>query len=289
VFTPPIPEPQVVKYKAATVVEFALLASAFRGVDALGTIPGFCIPPLFVFLSLRSRVLSPLPASRPNRSAQSGKATPVDVKRPSWTPPGIAFPIIWSTISLLRATSALLSWRACGRSLFCAPLLALALHLSVGDTWNCVTNVERRLGTSALGVLAVWGSVIAAVVFAYRATPVRCAPLEGTVALDAPIAAYLAPLPAVPPFFVPIPHRSSYLSSLSFSWLPRSPPQAAGLVLAPSALWISIATVLTWSIWAINTPRQPLLPRQGDGKSASFELPLFAQGKWQSPGPPKKK
>lgn len=66
-------------------------------------------------------------------------------------------------------------------------------------------------------------------------------------------------------------------------------PQAAGLVLAPSALWISIATVLTWSIWAINTPRQPLFPRRGDGKSASFELPLLAQGKWQSAGPPKKK
>lgn len=164
------------KYNTATVLEFALLASAFRGIDALGSIPGFCVPPLFAFLSLRSRVFSPLPASRPDRSAQAGKATPIEVKRPSWTPPGIAFPIIWTSISLLRATSALLSWRACGRSLFCAPLLALALHLSIGDTWNCITNVERRLGTSALGVLSVWGSVIAAVVFAYRATPVRYLP-----------------------------------------------------------------------------------------------------------------
>ena len=46
-------------------------------------------------------------------------------------------------------------WRACGRTLFSAPLLALVLHLCVGDTWNCVTNIEQRLGVSAVGVLAV--------------------------------------------------------------------------------------------------------------------------------------
>jgi len=225
----------VVKYKAATLFEFGLLAGIFRTVDAVGTLPSFCVPPIFAFLALRSRVFSALPASRPDRAAQEGKATPRDVKRPSWTPPGIAFPIIWTTIAVLRATSALLSWRACGRTLFCAPLLALALHLSIGDTWNCITNVERRLGTSALGVLSVWGSVVAAVVVAYRATPI------------------------------------------------------AGFVLAPSAVWISIATVLTWTIWSINEPRQPLLPRKGDGKSAKLEMPLLADGKWQAAGPPKKK
>ena len=47
----------------------------------------------------------------------------------------------------------------------------------------------------------------------------------------------------------------------------------AGLLLAPSALWISIASVLTWTIWDMND-REPLLPRQGDGKSAPLRLPL---------------
>lgn len=171
------PPHQIGKYKLATVLEFGILAAAFRGIDmVVPTLPGFVIPPLFLFLSLRSRVFSPLPAARPDRAAQGGAATPREVKRPSWTPPGIAFPIIWLTISGLRAASALLSWRACGRTLFCAPLLALTMHLCIGDTWNCITNVERRLGTSALGVLSVWASVVCAIALAYRATPVRLDP-----------------------------------------------------------------------------------------------------------------
>lgn len=70
---------------------------------------------------------------------------------------------------------------------------------------------------------------------------------------------------------------------------PLPVPQVAGLVLAPSAVWISIASVLTWSIWSINEPRQPILPRKGDDQNVPLEMPLLAPGKWQGAGPPKKK
>ena len=83
-----------------------------------------------------------------------------------------------------------------------------------------MTNVERRLGTSAVGVLLVWASVVNAV------------------------AKYYAVLPK------------------------------AGLILLPSACWISVATILTWTIWKINEPRQPLLPRAGDGKASGLIVPL---------------
>ena len=102
---------QIATYPTATALQCALIASVFKGIDTVvGTLPGFAIPPIFLFLSLRSRVFSLLPASRPKRSDQDGNATPREVKRPSWTPPGIAFPFIWSTISLLRAFSSLLVW-----------------------------------------------------------------------------------------------------------------------------------------------------------------------------------
>lgn len=211
---------QLLKYPVATVGEFALISAVLRAVDAVCTLPTFCVPPLFFFLSLRSRIFSLLPASRPKRAEQDGNATPKEVKRPSWTPPGIAFPFIWLTISCLRAASSTLVWSSTGRMLSAPPLLALVLHLCVGDTWNCVTNVERRLGTSSLGVFAVLASVYAAVGIYYKTLPI------------------------------------------------------AGLLLAPSAVWISIATVLTWTIWAINEPREPLLPRKGDGKAVPMRLPL---------------
>ena len=62
--------------------------------------------------------------------------TPADTIRPWWTPPGIAFPFIWLTITGLRAISSMIVFKACGRTLFSPPLLLLALHLAVGDTWN---------------------------------------------------------------------------------------------------------------------------------------------------------
>ena len=209
-------------YPAATLAEFGLIAACLRGADALGTLPAAGVPTLFLFLSLRSRVFSPLVARRPDRSQQGGAATPREVKRPKWTPPGIAFPFIWITISILRASSSLVVWKATGRKLCSRPLLGLVAHLCVGDTWNCVTNVERRLGTSALGVLLVLSSVLYAA-WGYAAV--------------APLAAKL---------------------------------------LLPSAVWISIASVLTWNIWAINEPREPLLPRLGDGKGSELRLPLVA-------------
>lgn len=130
----------VAKYPFATVAEYAIIAAGFRAIDSVATLPAIAVPPLFFFLSLRSRIFSPLLASRPNRAEQGGKANPPDRKVPSWTPPGIAFPFIWLTISCLRATSSFLIWGATGRKLCSAPLLVLVLHLCVGDTWNAVTK-----------------------------------------------------------------------------------------------------------------------------------------------------
>jgi len=158
--------------------------------------------------------------SRPNREEQKGKATPMDVKRPSWTPPGIAFPFIWLTITALRATAATMVYAGALRS---APLEALMLHLCIGDTWNTVTNVEKRLGVSAIGCLAVWGSVLRAVqLFRESAAP------------------------------------------------------AAGLVLAPSLAWISVACVLTANIWLLNG-RKPLYPAAADGDSAKTKFAYLLQ------------
>ena len=144
----------------------------------------------------------------------------MDVKRPSWTPPGIAFPFIWLTITALRATAAQMAYAGSLRN---PALDALVLHFCIGDTWNCITNVERRLGVSAVGCFAVWGSVFRAV--------------KAFGASAAPKAAY---------------------------------------VLAPSLAWISVACVLTASIWNLNG-RPPVYPAEGDGDSADLRLKYLFQ------------
>jgi tryptophan-rich sensory protein len=84
-------------------------------------------------------------------------------------------------------------------------LLAFVLHLSVGDTWNTITNVEDRQGASVPGVFLVWLSVVNAVRMYAQTLPL------------------------------------------------------AGKVLAPSAVWITIANVLVISIWRLNGA-EPLYP-----------------------------
>jgi len=92
-------------------------------------------------------------------------------KRPSWTPPPYAFPIIWSSIGVLRTVSSVIVWEACGRSLLASPLLALLLHLCIGDTWNNINNVEKEAGLAVSGVCVVLASVFSATVAYYRASP----------------------------------------------------------------------------------------------------------------------
>lgn len=214
---------EVAKYFVATGIQFSLLSGLLRLIDwvamraNVGKLPLPVVGLLFAFFSLRSRVASVLDNSRPNVEAQGGKATPNDVKRPSWTPPGVAFPIIWLSITLLRAISSALVYRETG-ALFSIPLMSMILHLSIGDTWNTITNVEKRLGVSAIGCVAVWLSVWNVIVRYYNVLPI------------------------------------------------------AGKILSPSGVWISVATVLTMSIWRMNKPVQAAWPVKGDdGNSAAFK------------------
>jgi tryptophan-rich sensory protein len=84
-------------------------------------------------LSLKSRVFSPLNNQRP--SAVQSDPIFKNRKRPSWQPPPLAFPIIWSTIALLRTISATLIYTTTG-TLLCTPLFLFMAHLCIGDTWN---------------------------------------------------------------------------------------------------------------------------------------------------------
>lgn len=46
-------------------------------------------------------------------------------------------------------------WEALGNKLVAAPIAAMILHLSVGDTWNHINNVEKRLGVAVPVVFLV--------------------------------------------------------------------------------------------------------------------------------------
>jgi hypothetical protein len=98
----------------------------------------------FLFNALRSRTFSPLNAARPKTADE--KNAIAERKRPSWMPPPLAFPIIWSSIALLRAFSSVAVFTTVG-TLNHPAIFAMLAHLAIGDTWNNINNVEKRLGT----------------------------------------------------------------------------------------------------------------------------------------------
>jgi benzodiazapine receptor len=92
-------------------------------------------------------------------------------RRPAWMPPPLTFPIVWSTMAVLRTVSSVMVFEALGCKLAAAPLIVFMAHLCVGDTWNCVNNAEQRLGVAVPGVLCCLGSACAATVAYAAASP----------------------------------------------------------------------------------------------------------------------
>lgn len=165
----------IAKYIAGTGAEFSVI------MGLLYLMQGHILPRLaarwgktlvflsFGFLAMKSRTFSVLNARRPEVSSE--KQAKVDRRRPEWMPPPKVFPFIWITIGVLRAVSSTMVFEALGGKLVTTPIAAMVLHLSVGDTWNHINNVEKRLGVAVPVVFLVWLSVAHAAFRYYQALP----------------------------------------------------------------------------------------------------------------------
>ena len=161
--SPQLDADALTKYSLAAVTQLALFSATFQMIDLASAQLGSSLPfPAVAFLfyacSLKSRVFNPLNNQRPDRSkAVDGEGSTGfrDRVMPSWTPPGVIFPIMWLLIiGPIRAYSSALVVTATG-SFFTVPTMAFIAHLSVGDIWNTINNTEKRYGAAVIGVLCV--------------------------------------------------------------------------------------------------------------------------------------
>jgi hypothetical protein len=128
----------VLKYGVALATQLSLFYGIFTGLDKLVALNSVEIPVavnfiFFYFCALKSRVLNPLPNKRPQpRNLETDDAAPKRVM-PSWTPPGVIFPIMWLLIiGPIRAASSVMVYQAAGT--YANPaILSLMLHLCIGD------------------------------------------------------------------------------------------------------------------------------------------------------------
>ncbi|KAL7537745.1 hypothetical protein ACHAXR_008036 [Thalassiosira sp. AJA248-18] len=151
------------KYAVSAVTELTLFGATFQLLDyALAQfdtqLPFPAVALLFYACSLKSRVFNPLNNQRPDRSkAVDGEGSTGfrDRVMPSWTPPGVIFPIMWLLIiGPIRAYTSATVVSTTG-AFFSLPVMAFILHLTIGDVWNTINNTEKRYGAAVIGVLCV--------------------------------------------------------------------------------------------------------------------------------------
>ena len=167
----------IAKYFVALATQMGLLTALFTGLDffvaksSISRVPFAINWVFFYFLALKSRVFNPLSNRRPQPVTKEIEGAE-QRKMPSWTPPGFIFPIVWLLlIGPLRAATSAMVYQKLGGVYANPAILSLMLHLSIGDIWNTINNVERRYGTSVLGVGCVWISAAFAARQYYNVLP----------------------------------------------------------------------------------------------------------------------
>lgn len=87
------------------------------------------------------------------------------LRKPWWTPPNLAFPIVWSSLFLANAVAGWLVWQTAG--LAALPALVLyVLSLGLNAAWSYLFFGLRRIRWALAEVALLWLS-IAAVMLAF--------------------------------------------------------------------------------------------------------------------------
>lgn len=87
------------------------------------------------------------------------------LEKPVWTPPNLAFPIVWTVLFTLMAVAGWLVWRERGVDAW--PVLALfGVHLVVNAAWSYLFFGRRRLDW-AMADVTVLAAMVATLAFLF--------------------------------------------------------------------------------------------------------------------------
>ena len=162
----------IMKYTIGLTVQMVLLYGFLRVLDYVVastflTIPfGVNVLLLYVF-NLKTSVFSILTQTKGSERKKLSVLSVVmwpfltfRIERkitPTWTPPPIAFVLGWPILTFgLRAYTAAMIVEQCHGRYATVPLMALMLHLCIGNLWNTVNTIEQRLGVSVVVLWCLW-------------------------------------------------------------------------------------------------------------------------------------
>jgi len=161
----------MLKYTAALAVQATLSVGMWMCVDwAMKVIPKFSNYRWFrfvlvYFLNLQVGIVNLLPTISEGRDSSPGR------KRPSWTPPGWVFVLMWPLFVFgTRAYTMVVVADKVGR--FVNPVtIAMMVHFGISGLWSHVNRVENQLGLSMLLLYALFGSKAYTAYLAYQIDP----------------------------------------------------------------------------------------------------------------------
>lgn len=81
-----------------------------------------------------------------------------ELRKPTWTPPNWAFPLVWSVLFCMIAVSGWLVWEAAGTGASLA-LAVFVLHLLVNAAWSFLFFGLKRLDWAMAEVLGLWAMI----------------------------------------------------------------------------------------------------------------------------------
>ncbi|MBD2139255.1 TspO/MBR family protein [Anabaena sp. FACHB-1237] len=166
----------VLVYTLGTILQIGVMVLVLLGMEKLTTLidSNSSLPSwvstlitglFFGLLSIRSRIFSLLDNTR-------SRTTYDQVIRPRWSPPPLVFPIVWMIIAVLRVISSGLIWQAMNHQFLVLPLILFVIHLALGDTWNTIFTVEKRLGAAVpVVILGPWLSAILVTIIYWETVP----------------------------------------------------------------------------------------------------------------------
>jgi tryptophan-rich sensory protein len=144
------------------------LESAFSGLAA-------ALPPADATAAACAAVVFGSGRLIPSYADAYGPAWYGSLAKPAWTPPNLAFPVVWTSLKLLQAAGMARLVAAASAAAWAPPSLlplgAWAVHTSLGLLWN-VTHFGRRDLPGSVKVMAgVWASSLATAAAWWRADP----------------------------------------------------------------------------------------------------------------------
>lgn len=90
------------------------------------------------------------------------------LRKPSWTPPRWAFPVVWTILYVLIGYAGWVIWQVSGWS---AAMIAWAVQIVANAAWSAFFFGWKRIGLAMLDLVVLWLSILAFIVLAWPISP----------------------------------------------------------------------------------------------------------------------